>query len=100
MAVMPKEVAGAVLLGIASTVIGIGASILNTAPAFGGREQTLVGFSIFLSLGLHLLPRETWHQTPRLIETIFSNPVISVIIFVLIFEKLIFPLSADKKANT
>src|SRR5215472_16201563 len=97
MAVMPKEVAGAVLLGIASTVIGIGASILNTAPAFGGREQTLVGFSIFLSLGLHLLPHETWQQTPRLIETIFSNPVISVIIFVLIFEKLIFPLPAAKK---
>ena len=97
MAVMPKEVAGAVLLGIASTVIGIGASILNTAPAFGGREQTLVGFSIFLSLGLHLLPHETWQRTPRLMETIFSNPVISVIIFVLIFEKVIFPLSTNKK---
>jgi xanthine/uracil permease len=97
MAVMPKEVAGAVLLGIASTVIGIGASILNTAPAFGGREQTLVGFSIFLSLGLHLLPQETWRQTPKIVETIFSNPVISVIIFVLIFEKLIFPLPAGRK---
>ena len=97
MAAMPKEVAGAVLLGIASTVIGIGANILNTAPAFGGREQTLVGFSIFLSLGLHLLPQVTWQQTPRLVETVFSNPVISVIIFVLAFEKLIFPLSANKK---
>jgi xanthine/uracil permease len=97
MAAMPKEVAGAVLLGIASTVIGIGASILNSAPAFGRREQTLVGFSIFLSLGLHELPEQTWHQAPRLIETIFSNPVIAVIIFVLIFEKLIFPLSAEKK---
>ncbi|MBV8716306.1 MAG: purine/pyrimidine permease [Chloroflexi bacterium] len=74
MAVMPKEVAGAVLLGIASSVIGIGASILNSAPAFDRREQTLVGFSIFLSLGLHLLPHETWQQTPRLIETVFSNP--------------------------
>jgi xanthine/uracil permease len=99
MAAMPKEVAGAVLLGIASTVIGIGANILNTAPAFGGREQTLVGFSIFLSLGLHLLPSETWQQTPRLVETVFSNPVISVIIFVLAFEKLIFPLSADKQRS-
>src|SRR5215467_2137192 len=97
MAAMPKEVAGAVLLGIASTVIGIGANILNRAPAFDGREQTLVGFSIFLSLGLHLIPQETWHQTPRLVETVFSNPVISVIIFVLIFEKVIFPVSADKK---
>ena len=100
MAVMPKEVAGAVLLGIASTVIGIGAHILNTAPAFQRREQTLVGFSIFLSLGLHLVPHQTWEQTPRLIETIFSNPVISVIIFVLVFEKLIFPLSTDKREMT
>lgn len=97
MAAMPKEVAGAVLLGIASTVIGIGANILNSAPAFGGREQTLVGFSIFLSLGLHLVPQETWQQTPRLVETVFSNPVISVIVFVLIFEKVIFPVSVDAK---
>jgi uracil permease len=100
MAVMPKEVAGAVLLGIASTVIGIGASILSTAPAFDRREQTLVGFSIFLSLGLHLLPHEAWQHIPKLMETVFSNPVISVIIFVLVFEKLIFPLSADKRAST
>ena len=99
MAVMPKEVAGAVLLGIASTVIGIGASILSTAPSFGGREQTLVGFSIFLSLGLHLLPHETWQQTPRIIETIFSNPVISVIIFVLVFEKLIFPVRSTQHGH-
>jgi xanthine/uracil permease len=97
MAVMPKEVAGAVLLGIASIVIGIGVNILNTAPAFQSREQTLVGFSIFLSLGLHLLPHETWEHTPRLIETIFSNPVISVILFVLVFEKVIFRHSDVKR---
>jgi hypothetical protein len=48
-------------------------------------------FLDFLSLGLHLLPHETWQQTPRLVETVFSNPVISVIIFVLIFEKIVFP---------
>src|SRR5215469_10268796 len=95
MAAMPKEVAGAVLLGIASTVIGIGASILNSAPAFGTREQTLVGFSIFLSLGLHLLPQETWQHAPRWVETVFSNPIISVIIFVLVFEKIIFPVRAN-----
>jgi NCS2 family nucleobase:cation symporter-2 len=93
MAAMPKEVAGAVLLGIASSVIGIGANILNTAPSFQRREQTLVGFSIFLSLGLHLIPQEVWARTPRLVETIFSNSVISVIIFVLLFEKVIFPIS-------
>jgi NCS2 family nucleobase:cation symporter-2 len=90
MAAMPKEVSGAVLLGIASSVIGIGAKILNTAPAFERREQTLVGFAIFLSLGLHLLPQDLWHQTPRLVDTIFSNPIISVIIFVLLFERVIF----------
>jgi xanthine/uracil permease len=97
MAVMPKEVAGAVLLAFASPVIGIGANMLGGAPAFGRREQTLVGFSMFLSLGLHLLPHEEWAQTPRLIETVFSNPVISVIIFVLMFEKLIFRLPVDER---
>ena len=90
MAAMPKELAGAVLLGIASTVLGIGARTLNTAPAFDRREQTLVGFSIFLSLGLYLLPPEAWTQTPSLIKTVFGNPVISVIMFVILFEHVIF----------
>jgi NCS2 family nucleobase:cation symporter-2 len=90
MAAMPKEVAGAVLLGIASSVIGIGARTLNTTPAFDRRKQTLVGFSIFLSLGLYLLPREAWARTPTLISTVFGNPVISVIIFVMLFEQVIF----------
>jgi xanthine/uracil permease len=90
MAAMPKEVAGAVLLGIASSVIGIGARTLNTASTFDRREQTLVGFSIFLSLGLYLLPREAWARTPTLISTVFGNPVISVIIFVMLFEQVIF----------
>ena len=91
MAAMPKEVAGAVLLGIASSVIGIGARTLNSAPAFDRREQTLVGFSIFLSLGLYLLPPTVWAQTPIVISSIFANPVISVIIFVTLFEQVIFP---------
>ena len=90
MAAMPKEVAGAVLLGIASTVIGIGARTLNMAPTFDRREQTFVGFSIFLSLGLYLLPSEAWAQTPSLIKTVFGNPVISVIIFVILFEHVLF----------
>lgn len=90
MAAMPKPIAGAVLLGIASTVIGIGADTLQTAPAFERREQTLVGFSIFLSLGLYLLPDDIWQQAPRLLDTIFSNPIISVILFVILFEQVIF----------
>lgn len=96
MAAMPKPVAGAVLLGIASSVVGIGANMMMGAPAFKRREQTLVGFSIFLSLGLFLLPEEKWQEVPRIITTIFSNPVISVIIFVLIFEKLIFPKNKNE----
>lgn len=90
MAAMPGPVAGAVLLGIASTVIGIGANIMSTAPKFERREQTLVGFSVFLSLGLFLLPTETWKDVPKILTTIFSNPVISVILFVLFFEKIVF----------
>jgi len=90
MAAMPKPVAGAVLLGIASTVIGIGANMMTTAPNFGRREQSLVGFSVFLSLGLFLLPQETWNDVPMIITTIFSNPIISVIIFVMLFEQIFF----------
>lgn len=90
MAAMPKPVAGAILLGIASTVIGIGANMMTSVPNFGRREQSLVGFSVFLSLGLFLLPQEQWIEVPRLVTTIFSNPIISVIIFVLLFEQVIF----------
>ena len=49
-----------------------------------------VGFSIFLSLGLYLLPPEAWAHTPSLIKTVFGNPVISVILFVMLFEHVIF----------
>lgn len=100
MAAMPKPIAGAVLLGIASTVIGIGADTLNTAPAFERREQTLVGFSIFLSLGLYLLPDEVWQQTPRIVDTIFSNPIISVILFVILFEQVIFRERGNGEGNS
>ncbi|MFC7522876.1 uracil-xanthine permease family protein [Parapedobacter sp. GCM10030251] len=90
MAAMPEPVAGAVLLGIASTVIGIGAGMMATSPDFGRREQSLVGFSVFLSLGLFLLPQDVWKDVPRIITTLFSNPIVSVIIFVMVFEQLIF----------
>ncbi|OFZ53394.1 MAG: hypothetical protein A2428_09995 [Bdellovibrionales bacterium RIFOXYC1_FULL_54_43] len=96
MAAMPKPVAGAVLLGITSTVIGIGAQMVSTAPAFGRREQTYVGFAVFLSLGLYLLPEDSWQGVPRILTTVFSNPIISVILFVLLFEKIIF---ADRKTK-
>ncbi|OVZ66227.1 MULTISPECIES: solute carrier family 23 protein [unclassified Pigmentiphaga] len=90
MAAMPDEIAGAVLLGIASTVLGIGAHTLGAAPVFERREQTLVGFSMFLSLGLYLLPAQAWANMPVLVKAIFGNPVISVILFVMLFEHVIF----------
>jgi xanthine/uracil permease len=99
MAAMPKPVAGAVLLGIASSVVGIGADMMLSAPSFERREQTLVGFSVFLSLGLFLLPEESWKEVPRLITTIFSNPIISVIIFVMVFERFIFPKNKSMKPH-
>lgn len=91
MAAMPDEIAGAVLLGIASTVFGIGAHTLGTAPSFAQREQNLVGFSMFLSLGLYLLPDQAWGHAPIILKAIFGNPVISVILFVMLFEHVIFP---------
>lgn len=93
MAAMPNEIAGAVLLGIASTVLGIGARTFTAASAFERREQTLVGFAMFLSLGLYLLPDAAWAQTPALLRTIFANPVISVILFVMLFEHVVFRTS-------
>ncbi|HWK99140.1 MAG TPA: solute carrier family 23 protein [Parapedobacter sp.] len=98
MAAMPEPVAGAVLLGIASTVIGIGAGMMATAPQFGRREQSLAGLSIFLSLGLFLLPEASWEAVPRIVTTIFSNPVASVILFVMLFEQLLFRRKPSENA--
>jgi xanthine/uracil permease len=89
MAAMPKPVAGAILIGIASTVIGLGADIWKSQE-FGRREILIVGFSIFLCFGLSTLPTGFWSQVPRLVATVFSNPVISVIIIVIILERVIF----------
>jgi xanthine/uracil permease len=97
MAAMPEPVSGAVLLGIASTVIGIGVKIMQDAPAFGRREQSLVGFSVFLALGMYLLPGEAWEAVPQLLATIFSNPVVSVIIFVILFERVVFRQGRKKQ---
>jgi len=100
MAAMPNEVVGAVLLGIASSVLGIGARTFSAAPAFERREQTLVGFAMFLSLGLYLLPDAAWTHTPALLRTIFANPVISVILFVMLFEHVVFRTSPSTEEKS
>ncbi len=90
MAAMPPPVAGAVLLGIASTLIGLGANYWQQGSKFGTREIFIVGFSVFFSLGMSLLPEELLEVLPRLIGTIFGNPVITVIIAVIVLEQIIF----------
>ncbi|MBD3205660.1 hypothetical protein GF319_04845 [Candidatus Bathyarchaeota archaeon] len=89
MAAMPEPVAGAILLGIASTVIGSGADIWARSK-FARREIFIVGFSIFLSLGLSLQPDTFWDNIPRLVATVFSNPSITVIFSVIALEQIFF----------
>ncbi len=89
MAAMPDPVAGAILIGIASTVIGTGADIWRSEE-FGRREILIAGFSVFLSFGLSTLPQGFWDQVPRLAATVFSNPIIAVIIVVIVLGQVFF----------
>lgn len=90
MAAMPQVVAGAILLGVASTLIGIGASNWINLPEFKTREIFIVGFSIFLAYGLSTLSETYYATLPRLVGTILKNPVITVIFFTVILEQIIF----------
>ncbi|MBQ5541608.1 MAG: purine/pyrimidine permease [Erysipelotrichales bacterium] len=90
MAAMPDPVAGAVLLGVACTLIGLGAQTWAGGSKFETREVFIVGFSVFLAFGLNSLPASFYASTPRLVATLFQNPVITVIIFVMILEQIIF----------
>jgi xanthine/uracil permease len=90
MAAMPQAVAGAVLLGVASTLIGIGAKNWFAGKTFQTREIFIVGFSIFLAYGLSVLPNSFYHSLPRLIATLFKNPVITVIILSVLLEQVLF----------
>lgn len=89
MAAMPQPVAGAVLLGVASTLIGIGARNWFSQK-FETREIFICGFSIFLALGLSVLPPEFYEGLPRLVGTIMNNSVIMVIILCMLMEQIIF----------
>jgi xanthine/uracil permease len=90
MAAMPQPVAGAVLLGVASTLIGIGANIWHQGSTFQTREIFIVGFSVFFALGMSMLPQGFYDNIPRLVGTLLNNPVILVIILVIIMEQVIF----------
>ncbi len=91
MAAMPPEVAGAVLLGVACTLIGLGASTWVQGQTFQTREIFITGFSVFLAYGLANLPPAFYAQLPDLVGMLFKNAVIMVIILVIIMEQLAFP---------
>lgn len=91
MAAMPKPLAGAVLLGVASTVIGIGGSTWSRAPSFGPRDQFIVSFALFLSLGLFLAPAEALAELPQIVRTLATNPVIMVVAIAIVLEQLVLP---------
>lgn len=91
MAAMPDPVAGAVLLGVASTLIGLGAdTVKGDGLKYETREIFIVGFSVFLALGISQLPQSFFDTLPRLFGTLLNNPVIFVIVIVMILEQIVF----------
>lgn len=101
MAAMPEPVAGAVLLGVASTLIGLGADTVKGGDqTYETREIFIVGFSVFLALGVSQLPDSFFETLPRLVGTLLNNPVIFVIVIVMILEQIVFREdSSDKNAE-
>ena len=90
MAAMPAPVAGAVLLGVASSLIGLGANIWHTGNrGFGTREMFICGFSVFFSLGLYSCPASFFNSIPTIASMILGNPIISVIIVAIVMEQVL-----------
>ena len=90
MAAMPKPVAGAILLGVASTCIGIGANIWHQAPRYETREILVTSFAVFFAYGISLATTEFFDSMPRLVSVFFKNPIILVILVAIILEQLVF----------
>ncbi len=90
MAAMPRPVAGAILLGVASTLIGEGAKIWYDTT-FESREVFIVSFSVFFAMGAYVLPDAFYDQVPNVVGTIMTNPVIFVMLLVILLEQLLFP---------
>ncbi len=90
MAAMPPPVAGAVLLGVASTLIGLGANIWHSNHnGFGEREIFIAGFSVFFALGVFHAPESFFNSLPTLASMILGNPIITVIISSILLEQVL-----------
>jgi NCS2 family nucleobase:cation symporter-2 len=90
MAAMPKEVAGAVLLGVASTLIGIGANIWHQNKQYETREIFITGFAVFFAYGIANLPGIFFDALPDIASMLLKNAVITVIIAVIVLEQMVF----------
>ncbi len=99
MAAMPGPVAGAVLLGVAATLIGLGAETWLRGPRFRTREIFIVGFSIFFAYGLAHVQESFYATLPRLMSMICQNPLITVIICGIALEQVIFREARSKAAS-
>ncbi len=94
MAAIPIILAGSILLGFASPLVAVGGGILAGVEEFATREQFICGFSIFLAMGLSLIDPDVWAGMPQLLSTLLTTPVITVMIFVIILEQIVFRKSA------
>lgn len=87
---IPEPLAGAILLGFASPLIGTGAGLWRNVEEFSTREMFICGFSIFVAMGLSTLPATVWANTTDLIAVLFTTPSLVSAIMVIIFEQIIF----------
>ena len=99
MAAMPGPVAGAVLLGVAATLIGLGAETWLRGPRFKTREIFIVGFSIFFAYGLAHVHENFYATLPRIMSMICKNPLITVIICGIVLEQIIFRRTRNNIAH-
>ena len=99
MAAMPGPVAGAVLLGVAATLIGLGAETWLRATSFKTREIFIVGFSIFFAYGLAHVHENFYATLPRIMSMICKNPLITVIICGIVLEQIIFRRTRNNIAH-
>ena len=89
MAAIPSVLAGAILLGFASPLVAVGASIWSGLKSFGTRETFICGFSLFLAMGLSSIGGEFWASTPQWLSTLLTTPSLATMLFVIILEQIV-----------
>jgi xanthine/uracil permease len=79
-----------VLLGVASTLIGIGANIWHQNKQYETREIFITGFAVFFAYGIANLPGIFFDALPDIASMLLKNAVITVIIAVIMLEQMVF----------